>query len=261
MLAELTPDVPLYVGDGFAADEWQLATGVTRPAPDQAQEYATSAWLPGPMRAPTDVERARYATVRPPDDRGFAAVFPIDRDAAAALRDYFAAAQRGVADEAAGVAALKRLLIGLARHLVIDGTIETRQPTIDPPRQLTVTRDFVQRRPRRVGLHHDRWTTEAGAALDAPNRIALNLGPGTRWLLYVPHSVAQLRTASGLPADEHGREVLGAFADQVPVLRVAVPPNHAYVAPTEAVFHDGSTLGSDRPALKQHLLGRFRIRR
>ena len=45
-----------------------------------------------------------------------------------------------------------------------------------------------------------------------------------------------------------------AFPDY-PVVRLTIRPGEAYIAPTENLIHDGSTLGMTSPDLALHMIG------
>lgn len=122
----------------------------------------------------------------------------------------------------------------------------------DAPGLLTVTVDEAG---RRIGLHVDSWFGAGCTERDhRPNRISVNLGPGTRHLLVVPQSRALWQAA---PDKEAAEAVFDFFStDSVRTcLAVAVPPGHAYVASTEAYVHDASTVGDDRGTLTFTLVG------
>jgi hypothetical protein len=110
---------------------------------------------------------------------------------------------------------------------------------------------------RHVGLHFDSW--DRLPPLDrarGSNRLCVNVGAGSRHLLFVPMSAAAIvgalaarqiyvLTDEAALRDSTGRcdlarRYLEVFPDQ-PVLRLRVLPGEAYVAPTENLIHDGSS--------------------
>jgi hypothetical protein len=44
-----------------------------------------------------------------------------------------------------------------------------------------------------------------------------------------------------------------------PVLRVRIRPREAYIAPTDNLIHDGSSVGKNYPDIAVHLLGYFGV--
>jgi hypothetical protein len=100
-----------------------------------------------------------------------------------------------------------------------------------------------------VGLHVDFWD---GLPLEqrrfAKNRISINLGPRSRYILFIP---ATLEDMASLLSSERGMQIelaklptvfMQQFAD-FPVVRCRLPPGASYIFPTENMPHDGSTAG------------------
>lgn len=115
----------------------------------------------------------------------------------------------------------------------------------------TVT--FDARAARFIGLHIDDLDALPLARREeSTNRICVNLGQDARHLLFVnvgAPRMAQMLTgraagddAWALRATPLIHAFLGAFPGY-PVFRLAVFPGEAYIAPTENMIHDGSTLG------------------
>ena len=108
-----------------------------------------------------------------------------------------------------------------------------------------------------VGLHLDTFDRLAIAECRAGrNRISVNIGSQDRYFLFVPrqaHDLLDQLASSGL-LEPH--EVSQLWTDQralvwqyfrafpgTEILRLRVRPGEAYIAPTENIVHDGSTLG------------------
>ena len=114
---------------------------------------------------------------------------------------------------------------------------------------LTINREIN----RFIGLHVDDWDgMDLNARHLATNRICLNIGRSDRYLIFLPVSLMDM---AGLLAKEMGpnwqtprryteigRQFMGRFPD-VPVVRCRITPGEAYIAPTENLVHDGSSLG------------------
>jgi hypothetical protein len=114
------------------------------------------------------------------------------------------------------------------------------------------------------GLHIDGWggsaATQAGRAYNGM-RIIVNMGYETRHLIYVNLRVAAMlaRRLTGLDdatveayarSDRATNLLGGAFLEanpDYPVLRVALPPGHGYIAPTASIPHDGDLRGMTLP--------------
>ncbi|KPC88310.1 hypothetical protein G3260_000069 [Streptomyces albus] len=132
--------------------------------------------------------------------------------------------------------------------------------TASPGNRATTTEDSTTS--RRIGLHVDNFDR-----LPYPRRhhgrrrLCINLGPGTRYLLIGDHDIQQicrtLRADSDrhYPHTEHIRQYV---ADGHPLccLRIRLEPGDGYIAPTELLPHDGSTIGVDQPSVAAFWLGR-----
>lgn len=128
-----------------------------------------------------------------------------------------------------------------------------------------VTTTFDQAKGVRVGLHIDSWDrapTHLRAA--SRNRINVNLGFADRSLLFVARPIGHLAETlepSGpapLGPTQIARRWLAAHPDE-PVYRLRVKPGEAYLAPTECIPHDSSTLGSLHADVSLSLLGHFSL--
>jgi hypothetical protein len=122
-----------------------------------------------------------------------------------------------------------------------------------------------------VGLHVDNWSRlPLQQRRITPQRICINLGNDARYLLFLNLSIAQLLAAAlrtprrGNRALRRGRKqtrqdelraldrtacgtvaarIFMASSPMYPVIRLKVYPGEAYIAPTESIIHDGSSIG------------------
>lgn len=109
-----------------------------------------------------------------------------------------------------------------------------------------------------VGLHVDNWTRLPFDQRHlGPRRICVNLGNDPRYFLYVAPTIRRIVAESQI--SECGGQSAGAFNRTAaptaaaraflsampnhPVIRVKVYPGEAYIAPTENLIHDGSSIG------------------
>jgi hypothetical protein len=123
----------------------------------------------------------------------------------------------------------------------------------------------------RVGLHVDGWfRMPLGRRAQAPIRLCANFGWNDRYLLFLNISVDQF--ASGKIGEFAGhideqirkkslllsspmilvREFLTAFPEY-PIGRIRIRPGEAYLAPTENLAHDGSSVASAAPDVTCHI--------
>jgi hypothetical protein len=114
---------------------------------------------------------------------------------------------------------------------------------------LTINREIN----RFIGLHVDSWDgMELNARHLATNRICMNIGNSDRYFLFVPISLMDIVSllAKEMGPDwqvprrytDIGRQFLARFPE-VPTVRCRLTPGEAYIAPTENLVHDGSSLG------------------
>lgn len=99
---------------------------------------------------------------------------------------------------------------------------------------------------KHLGLHVDDWDDLPPAQRhQSKNRISINLGPADRHLLFWPRSHSLLHRGSclDLPYWRLCRMALET-CKTVPVVRCCLRPGEAYIAPTETLVHDGSTVGA-----------------
>lgn len=105
---------------------------------------------------------------------------------------------------------------------------------------------------RRIGIHIDTW--EGFGWTDrtrAKYRLSVNVGFEDRYFVFSTRTTQEFPIENSKSELFRGREIRGGTRDfqqklmpgDMSFLRVRVPPGHAYFAPTEFVFHDGSTLG------------------
>ncbi|MEV7804960.1 hypothetical protein AB0O28_18625 [Microbispora sp. NPDC088329] len=115
-----------------------------------------------------------------------------------------------------------------------------------PPGLLTTTRDHDNGN-RRIGLHVDNFDRQPyPTRLNSRRRLALNMGPGSRYLLLADRTIMDI--CAELGRDQNGHlphtdDLRRYIADGHPLrcFRIRLDPGQGYIAPTEVVPHDGST--------------------
>jgi hypothetical protein len=107
---------------------------------------------------------------------------------------------------------------------------------------------------RYISLHVDTWDRcDLDSLHLATNRICVNIGQDDRYFLFLPISLtAVARTLAEemgpdweMPRGRYtvlARLFMERFPD-VPVIRCRLAPGEAYIAPTENLVHDGSSVG------------------
>jgi len=103
------------------------------------------------------------------------------------------------------------------------------------------------------GLHVDNWD-QAGLHSRhlATNRICFNIGQDDRYFLFLPISLMGITSLLAREMGPHweaskrytviGRQFMELYPD-VPIIRCRLAPGEAYIAPTENLVHDGSSVG------------------
>jgi len=110
----------------------------------------------------------------------------------------------------------------------------------------TVTFDAANS--RFIGLHIDDLDAlPIDRREDSTTRLCINLGDSARYLLFINLSASSMARAVGGDAMQmRSTPLIHAFMNSFPdypVARLEIRPGEAYIAPTENMIHDGSTLG------------------
>ena len=147
--------------------------------------------------------------------------------------------------------------------LQIDRWISTR-----PPGLQTLTVNPATH--ARVGLHIDSWDEhdlELGRREYSPNRVCINLGSEDRFFVYLNTPIGQMYKAvkrkSKSSICDYGpsaiaTEFMRSFPSH-PVVRLRLRPGEAYVAPTENIVHDGSSIDMNAMDVALLIRGRFSL--
>jgi hypothetical protein len=133
---------------------------------------------------------------------------------------------------------------------------------LDASGQLTTTRRHPHG--QRIGLHVDNWDQlPMRTRADSRRRLTVNLGPGSRALLFASPSACQICRELGRPDEHlpHTDDVRAFVANggHLHCYSVVLDPGQAYVAPTELLAHDGSTLDARLPSIVAYWLGRWPV--
>ena len=116
-----------------------------------------------------------------------------------------------------------------------------------------------------VGLHLDSWDNlELARRLESTNRICVNIGASSRYFLFLPFSLEQMKhilSTRHQKASIHHLAIGDHFMEQfptVPAIRCRLAPGEAYIAPTENLIHDGSSEGQQQADQQSTVLGHIR---
>lgn len=114
-----------------------------------------------------------------------------------------------------------------------------------------------------AGLHLDAWEgVDFAARRRARTRIAINLGPDVRSFLFVATPIDEMarRLESRHSSEEAVDVIWSEYAERNPgerVLRVDLEPGMAYLAPTDWLVHDGSTMQAKARTFTLQIRGHF----
>ena len=110
----------------------------------------------------------------------------------------------------------------------------------------------------RLGLHLDNWDRLPVRLRHASrNRASVNLGPAPRAFLFVDLDVTAGHPPDVVPDTRSTRRLLQNASDPPMLLRLVLASGWAYIAPTENLMHDGSSLDSCAAAVHVSALGCF----
>jgi hypothetical protein len=116
----------------------------------------------------------------------------------------------------------------------------------------------------RLGLHFDSWDMLPLPARGGSRyRMSVNIGTSDRYFLFVAMTAVEALQLAGQSSvgPQNATTVFRAALrarPQAPVFRLRVPAGWAYVAPTDNLPHDGSTIGAPGFDFSLHALADFR---
>ncbi|WP_427157625.1 hypothetical protein ACQFX9_18835 [Aliinostoc sp. HNIBRCY26] len=137
------------------------------------------------------------------------------------------------------------------------------------PQLITTTVNTVQYLPHRpyVGLHLDSWENSPLKRRHlSSNRICINIGQENRYFLMINLSLMKifhllgLSTINDISKHYRGVKLPSEFMQNFPtypVIKITLAPNEAYIAPTENIIHDSSTLDKQELDFSLTFLGKF----
>jgi hypothetical protein len=252
--AQMDGRVKIYVAPGCkeSANRIELSSGTRladmRETTDlvEGTAYEEGARLPRePWRQPTKEESERLIVAEVPRDMATTvAIVKLPGEFSDDLRQ----AIRSGSSESIEVNLLRplRTICELGEPLHCIGP--NKQP--GNLKTVTINRDIG----RYISLHVDTWDRcDLDSLHLATNRICINIGQDDRYFLFLPISLtAVARTLAEemgpdweMPRGRYtvlARQFMERFPD-VPVIRCRLAPGEAYIAPTENLVHDGSSVG------------------
>lgn len=223
--------------------------------------YGDVAHVPAtPFRRPTAEELACLCPTPAEsfgDSREFVGVVALPRELLAPIHEQLRGADtmEAYVHRAAGdafAAALSACVVALWPHCTTDRGLQMIGTDFSVPGLVTTAMN--KEAWHRQGLHLDFWP-------DADRvRLSLNLSTEPRYFLYVNLTSHTLGLDRGRPTWAEDTQAFFEANSSYPVVRVRIDPGEAYIAPTNHLLHDGSTLGKQRPDITFSMLGQFRVR-
>jgi hypothetical protein len=159
------------------------------------------------------------------------------------------------------------LLQSLRSICELGGPLQFIGPSKNPANLRTVT--FNHSVGRYNGLHVDNWDQlNLDSRHLATNRICINLGQEDRYFLFLPFPLMDIAVALSKEIGAQwkvperytliGRQFMERFPD-VPAVRCRLGPGEAYIAPTENLVHDGSSVGQSNMDEQFTIRGHIRL--
>ena len=115
-----------------------------------------------------------------------------------------------------------------------------------------------------IGMHLDSWEGDHIYNRHlSRNRICINLGNESRYLLFYNISIISMARSINYPINEKHVDVNSIYKKfalknpDFPIYRLEILPYEAYIASTEFIIHDGSSWNSKFPDINLTFRGRF----
>lgn len=260
-------------GDPLARLRRYLGTHRCDPAMLRRHHYAPGAIVPRgqPVGLPhegTTFQTCAFGTLSLPH-AGFIGVInvasAIEPLVSLGLRDVRNVAQlRALKADARYSAAVSAMIRDLADIADVSSPVHAYEATLKEPGLPTVTVNGDTG--LRTGLHVDSWDRgiAANRAL-ARNRLNINLGVGPRHFLVVHSSLCDVARMCEVDVNNYDKVArmahdLLAHAPDLEVLCVQVDPGEGYIAPTDNVIHDATTLDATHVDITMSVLGQLAFR-
>jgi hypothetical protein len=231
MLSQSIASIPLVIPAG-ADCHLELCSKLIQAAGDEPQLFRAGAWVPIAFRSLSAAEWAQWFRP-PPFHQPAVSLLEIDAAVGDRLRRCHRKTRQGRGDPQEISETLRTLANAVTAQLTVAGPLEIRPIQEEPASQLMVARDWPSPGPQRP---------RSGLTMSAERpdvcEVGLNLGEEERWFVWSPVKV-------------------DALSEQLPVLRLKIPPHYAYVAPVGLIFSDTSTVTARSRGLSVTLCGRF----
>ena len=133
--------------------------------------------------------------------------------------------------------------------------------SVKNPKLITVTADPTKG--LRLGLHLDSWDKlPLAQRTSARYCININLGLESRFFTFCNLPVPHMHELMGMPRNVVGTQIGREFFASnrnYPIVRLELAPHIAYIAPTDLLIHDATTLDKKYPDISIAVLGHFKL--
>jgi hypothetical protein len=263
-------------------DRFSLSAGSIEIDPDLYPQYAHPAFIPkSPWRQPTAVESASLISSTDIQERSETIeIVKFPEATISSLQNLITWGEREYGESVTAAEITAHPEYELARYHTQQYILDTYalKPEIDCRELIrcnvdlpTSTINAIEFLPAKLfaGLHLDSWDYLPFRRRHlARNRICINLGRETRYFLLVNLTLKQLFSELNLvdPDDVYQdyrgvrlpNKFMRAFPDY-PVVKLAIHPGEAYIAPTENFIHDATSTGKTIADWNMTFLGNFKI--
>jgi hypothetical protein len=168
-----------------------------------------------------------------------------------------------------GIKAIEEVMQRLSPYVLSAKGLEPLGIQVTKPNLKTVTVNYYDNLNEKlhVGMHLDSWDKSPLRRRHlSRNRLCINLGREDRFFLFINLTLMEMFYALGLsePQDIYkhyrgtnlGYEFMLRYPDY-PVVKIKVSPQEAYIAPTDNLIHDASTIGKNYPDITLTYIGYF----
>jgi len=123
-----------------------------------------------------------------------------------------------------------------------------------------------------IGIHLDKWDKNCGWHQKklARNRVCINLGKDSRYFIVLNRTLHQMydmlseETKANMNHKNITNSILQLFINEYPrypLMKIEIKPGQMYMAPTENIFHDGSSINMKHMDISITALGHFTMRK
>lgn len=279
----LKSGLKIYFSDAPATtDRVSLSGGTIELDPDIYPQYSHPAFIPKlPWRQPSKIELDRLIDRSPSSERSETiAIVKFPESVISGIRNLIAWGEKEFGESVESdqiishpdyYGAREQIERYIREQYAIDPDLDCRgliRANIYLPTTTMNGVEFLPAKPF-AGLHLDSWDYLPFRRRHlARNRVCINLGREARYFLAIDLTLKQIfESLELIDPDDIYQDYRGVrlslkfmrkFPDY-PVVKLAIYPGEAYIAPTENFIHDATSIGKIYPDWSMTFLGHFKI--